>query len=339
MARDFKSSVIFPTVTGTTSLFGVDNTTTANVQQVFRTGLNKFSILGAGATSSTAFTAQTSDFFFVDEQNADQLMINTLLDGTKGDGMASGSAPLGIKNSTAPTSVSTTTGLWTYAAAHNLVDGQLVVFSTLTGGGGAFAAFVPYTVVYVSSLTFYLAPRWSRIPIVPSANVTAATYYATHPVYGLGPNSVTGVAGANPEPLASQYVRPLYLRCVLQPTNMVYAATTAAVSLQNLTVTVTGSYVRGFSGTSGTVADLDSGPYTTVTSKTFNQIFADGVTPANGKGLIGSIPLQTDYPFLRFAISVGRTETSTTGNFATTGTLSTIGFGMSLVTGRENALA
>lgn len=334
MARDFKTSIIFPTQAASTTTFGVGAT---NPTSVFRTGLNTLSITTAGAASTTAFTASTSDYFFVDEQIADQLQITTLADGTKGDGMNSATAPLGYRNANAPTSVSTTTGVWTYTVANAtpLVQGQTLVLTAITGGSGAFLLNKPYTVNVLSPTTFYLSERWSTIPIIPATNVTASTFYVTAGVTGLGPTAASVAAGSMPEPLPGMYVRPMYLRVNLVPTNVLYSQVATAVSLQNLTITVTGSHVRGFQGTAGTLADLDPAPYQTVTSKTWNQVFADGVTTANGRGLLSTIPIQTDFPFLRFSVSVGRTET-TTGLFAT-GAAGSIGLGLSLVTGRENA--
>jgi hypothetical protein len=332
MARDFKSSVIFPTQTGSVTAFGVAAT---NPTGVFRNGLNTLSIASNSSGSSAAFTASTSDFFFVDEQIADQLVVNSVSDGTKGEGLSLAAAPLGFRNANAPTSVSTSTGLWTYTLGNStpLVNGQLILFTALTGGGGAFLTNRLYSVIVVSPNTFYLTERQSTQVIVPSANVTASTFYTTAANGGLGPQSPLG-NGNFPEPLPGMYVRPMYLKVNVVPTNVNFSAITGAVSLQNITVTCTGSYVRGFSASTGAMSDLDSTPYSTVTSKTFTQVFADGVTPALGRGLIGTMPIQTDYPFLRFSISVGRTETSTTGLFGTGGSL---GLGLSLVTGRDNA--
>lgn len=332
MARDFKTSVIFPVQAGAAATLGVANT---NPTGVFRTGLNTLSITSAGAASTADMTAKSSDFFFVDEQLADQLQFGTVNDGTKGDGLSTAAAPLGIRNATAPSSVNTTSGLWTYAAAHGLVNGQTIVFTAITGGSGAFALNKPYNVIVLSPLTFYVAERWSTIPIVPATNVTASTYYATNAVYGLGPTAAVVASGALPEPLPSQYVRPLYLRVNLVPTNVTYASIATAVSLQNLTIQVLGSHVRGFSGNTGAIADLDNTPYQVVTTKTWNQVFADGVTPINGRGLLSSMPIQTDFPFLRFNITVGRVETAT-GQFAAS-SAANFGLGLSLVTGRENA--
>ena len=332
MARDFKSSVIFPTQTGSATAFGVAAT---NPTGVFRTGLNTLAITSAGAASTTAFTASTSDFFFVDEQIADQLVSNSVADGTKGDGLSLAAAPLGFKNANAPTSVSTTTGLWTYSLANStpLVNGQLILFTAITGGGGAFQTNRLYAVIVVSPSTFYLTERQSTQVIVPSANVTASTFYTTAAGTGLGPQSPS-TNGNIPEPLPGMYVRPMYLKVNVVPTNVNFTTITGAVSLQNITVTCTGSYVRGFSASTGAMSDLDSAPYSTVTSKTFTQVFADGVTPALGRGLLGTMPIQTDFPFLRFSVSVGRTETLTTGQFGSGGSL---GLGLSLVAGRDNA--
>lgn len=344
MARDFKTSVIFPTTTGTAA--GVLGCTTS-AAQVFRSGLNTLNITRASGNSGStaALTFQTGDYFFVDEQNADQTMINNLSDGTKGEAIYSSTAPFGGQLSTAPSSVNTTTGLWTYAAAHGLVDNQVIVFTSITGGGGTFKTFTPYVVIYVSTTTFYLSTRWSKIPIVPGANVTASTLYYTNSLYGLGLNSLPGQAGANPEPLPSQYVRPLYVRVVVQP-NCATSANSAAVNITDLTLTVTGSYVRGvIASPTGASTDYDMTPYTTVAQRTFRQTFfdgyANGVAAAQGNfGAIFSMPLQTDFPFLRFGLSFGRTEsgngTSATGQFTTS---SLLNVGLQLVTGRENALA
>ena len=333
MARDFKTSVIFPVQAGAAGTLGVAST---NPTGVFRTGLNTLSITSAGGASTADMTAKTSDFLFIDEQIADQLQVTTVADGTKGDGLSTTAAPLGVRNATAPSSVSITTGLWTYAAAHGLTNGQTIVFTAITGGSGAFSLNKPYTVIVLSPLTFYVAERWSTIPIVPATNVTASTIYATNPIYGLGPTAAVVGSGGLPEPLPAQYVRPLYLRVNLVPTNVTYnGAVTTAVSLQNLTIQVLGSHVRGFSGNTGAIADLDNTPYQTVTTKTWNQVFADGLTPINGRGLLSSMPIQTDFPFLRFNITVGRVETAS-GQFAAS-SAANFGLGLSLVTGRENA--
>lgn len=331
MARDFKSQVIFPVQAASTTAFGV---TATNPTSVFRSGLNTLAITTAAGASTNAFTASTSDFFFMDEQVADQLQVTTVADGTKGDGMNSAAAPLGFRNGNAPSSVNTTTGLWSYTLANAtpLVNGQLILFTAITGGGGAFQTNRLYSVIVVSPNTFYLTERQSTQVIVPSANVTASTFYTTAAGTGLGPTA-TATNGNFPEPLPGMYIRPMYLKVNVVPTNVIYSNVTTAVSLQNITVTCTGSYVRGFNGTAGTIADLDATPYSTVTSKTFTQVFADGVTPALGRGLLGTMPIQTDFPFLRFSVSVGRTETAT-GLLGTGGSL---GLGLSLVIGRDNA--
>jgi len=332
MARDFKSSFIFPTQTAAgAGALGVS----ANAQQVFRSGLNTFSITSNGAATTAALTAQTSDFFFVDEQVADQWVINNLSDGTKGEGMASATVPLGVKIGVSPTVSSSTAGLFTTSAAHGLVQGQTVVFTSVTGGGGVIKTYRPYVVQYISATTFYLSERWSTNYLVTATAVSAATIYASNATNGLGPLSIPGQAGAYPEPLPGQYVRPLYLRCVVQP-SITANGTAAAVNVTNCTVTLTGSYVRGFSGTAGTIADLDSAPYATVASKTFQQVFwsGDASNTVPNTGAVFTMPFQTDYPFLRLSVSFGRTEN--TGALITTG--STINFGAHVVTGRENAL-
>jgi hypothetical protein len=326
MARDFKSSFILPTQTGASGgALGV----TANAQQVFRTGFNTLAITSAGATSTAALTASSSDFFFVDEQSADQWIINNLSDGTKGEGLSTSTLPLGIRI----TPTGATTGIFT-AAAHGLVQGQTIVFTSVTGGGGVIKAYRPYVVQYLSSSTFSVSERFSTVVLLPTSAVTASVAYATNPTNGLGPTAVPGQAGAFPEPLPGQYVRPLYLRCVVQP-NINASAATAAVNVTNLTVTLSGSYVRGFSAATGALSDLDSAPYATVASKTFQQVFFDGLNSIPNTGAVFTMPFQTDFPFLRVGLSFGRTETLTNGVI---GTGSTINVGMHVVTGRENAL-
>ena len=327
MARDFKTSFILPTQTGAS---GGQLGVTANAQQVFRSGFNTLSITSAGGASTAALVASSSDYFYVDEQVSDQWVINNLSDGTKGEGMASTAAPLGIKISSISSSAA---GLFT-ATNHGLIQGQLVIFSSVTGGGGVIRAFRPYRVQYISANTFYLSENWSTNYIATPTVVSAGVLFATNPTFGLGPLAIAGQAGALPEALPGQYVRPLYLRCVVQP-NITASASTGAVNVTNLTVTLTGSYVRGFQGTAGTIADFDSLPYATVASKTFQQVFWDGLNGVPNTGAVFTIPFQTDFPFLRVGLSFGRTETATTG-LITTG--STIGVGLHVVTGRENAL-
>jgi hypothetical protein len=329
MARDFKSSFIFPTQTATT---GGAMGNTVNATQVFRTGLNTLSLTSATAASTAALTAVTSDFFMVDEMSADQTNINNVSNGNQGEGLYTAAAPLGIRITTA---TSSTAGLFTTSAAHGLFQGQTIVFSSVTGGGGVIRAFRPYVVQYISPTTFYLSERFSTVYLVTTTAVSASVLYATNPTFGLGPNSIPGQAGAFPEALPGQYVRPLYLRCVVQP-NIQAGTGAAAVNVTNLTVTMTGSYVRGFNGTAGTIADFDATPYATVASKTFQQVFWSGET-ANlvpNTGAVFTMPFQTDFPFVRVQLSFGRTEN--TG--ALIGANSTIGVGLHIVTGRENAL-
>ena len=324
MARDFKSSFILPTQATGTNLLG----NTANGQQVFRSGFNTLTV--TSSVNTTPLTAVSSDFFFTDEQVADQWVINNLSDGTKGEGMASAAAPLGIRI----TSISSNAaGLFT-ATNHGLIQGQTVIFTSVTGGAGAIRAFRPYRVQFISASTFYLAENWSTNYITTPTVVSAGTLYATNPTFGLGPLTIPGQAGALPEALPGQYVRPLYLRCVVQP-NITTSAQTGPVNLTNLTVTLTGSYVRGFSGTAGTIADLDATPYATVASKTFQQVFFDGLNGVPNTGAVFTMPFQTDFPFLRASLSFGHTETATTGLMVTG---STINVGLHVVTGRENAL-
>lgn len=325
MARDFKSSFILPTQTAGANVFG----NTANATQVFRNGFNTLTISAGASNNTNPMTAVSSDFFFVDEQVADQWVINNLSDGTKGEGLYTAAAPLGIRIASISSS---TAGLFT-ATAHGLVQGQTVVFSAVTGGGGLIKAYRPYTVQYISANTFYLSEKWSTNYLVTSTAVTAGVLYATNPTYGLGPLTIPGQAGALPEALPGQYVRPLYLRVVVQP-NLSTSAATGAVNITNLTVTLTGSYVRGFNGTAGTIADLDATPYATVASKTFQQVFFDGLNGVPNTGAVFTVPFQTDYPFLRTQLSFGHTETASTGLLAAG---STINVGLSVVTGRENA--
>lgn len=326
MARDFKSSFILPTQAGSANAGAV----TANAQQVFRSGLNTITLTSAAGTSSTAIDTKSSDFFFVDEQSADQWVINNLSDGTKGEGLNSAAAPLGIRLASISSS---SAGLFT-ATAHGLIQGQTLVFSSVTGGGGVIKAFRPYVVQYISANTFYLSERFSTTYLVTSTVVSAGVAYATNPTYGLGPSAIPGQAGPFPEPLPGQYVRPLYLRCVVQP-NVSTTAATGAVNITNCTVTLSGSYVRGYNGTAYTIADQDNTPYATIASKTFQQVFFDGLNGVPNTGAVFTMPFQTDYPFLRLQVSFGRTETATTGLLANT---STIGVGLHIVTGRENAL-
>ena len=325
MARDFKTSFILPTQTGAA---GGAMGCTANGTQVFRNGFNTLSITTANATSSAALTAVSSDYFFVDEQVADQWVINNLSDGTKGEGLATSTVPLGIRI----TPTGATTGIFT-AANHGLVQGQTVVFTSVTGGGGVIKAFRPYSVVYLTAGTFSVTEKFSTVVLLPTSAVSASVMYATNPTNGLGPLTIPGQAGAQPEALPGQYVRPLYLRVVVQP-NITASAATAAVNVTNLTVTLTGSYVRGFSAATGAISDLDATPYATVASRTFQQVFWDGLNAIPNTGAVFTLPFQTDFPFLRAALSFGRTETATNG-LITTG--STINVGMSVVTGRENA--
>ncbi|CAB4145034.1 hypothetical protein UFOVP657_53 [uncultured Caudovirales phage] len=326
MARDFKTSFVFPTqaVSGTTA--GV----TTNLTQVFRTGFNTLTINTGGAVT-TPITCNTSDFFYGDEQVADMYSI-TASDGTKGDGLYTAAAPLGIRLASISSSVA---GLFT-ATAHGLVQGSTLVFTSVTGGAGVIKAYRPYTVQYVSVNTFYLTEQKSTNFLVTATVVSAGIAYATHPTFGLGPLSIIGQAGAQPEALPGQYVRPLYLRTVVQP-NLIAATASAAVNLTNLTVSLYGSHVRGFNGTAGTIADLDTAgatsPYALVASRTYQQVFFDGFNGVPNTGAVFTIPVQTDYPFVRAVLSFGRTETAG-GTFAAT---STIGVGMSFVTGRENA--
>lgn len=325
MARDFKSSFILPTQTAGANVFGC----TANAQQVFRSGLNTLTISAGASNNSNAMTAVSSDFFFVDEQSADQWVINNLSDGTKGEGLNSAAAPLGIRI----TPTGATTGIFT-AAGHGLVQGQTIVFTSVTGGGGVIKAFRPYVVQYLTSSTFSVSERFSTVVLLPSSAVSASVAYATNPTYGLGPSAIPGQAGPFPEPLPGQYVRPLYLRCVVQP-NLSTSAATGAVNITNLTVTLSGSYVRGYNGTAYTIADQDNTPYATVASKTFQQVFFDGLNGVPNTGAVFTLPFQTDYPFLRASLSFGHTETASTGLLAAG---STIGVGLHIVTGRENAL-
>lgn len=322
MARDFKTSFIFPTQTVGANVLG----NTANLTQVFRTGFNTLTV--NSSVNTNPLTAVTSDYFFIDEMVADQYVLANS-DGTKGEGMASAAAPLGIKISSISSNAA---GLFT-AANHGLQQGQVVVFTSVTGGAGAIRAFRPYRVQWISTSTFYLAENWSTNYIATPTVVSAGVLFATHPLYGLGPLGIQGQAGAVPEATPGQYVRPLYLRCVVQP-NITTTAQTGPVNLTNLTVTLTGSYVRGFQGTAGTIADLDSLPYATVASRTFQQVFFDGLNGVPNTGAVFTLPFQTDFPFLRASLSFGHTETATTGLIANT---STINVGMSVVTGRENA--
>jgi hypothetical protein len=325
MARDFKTSFILPTQTGTT---GGALGCTVNGTQVFRSGLNTLSITSAAGSSTAALTALSSDYFFVDEQVADQWVINNLSDGTKGEGLYSAAAPLGIRI----TPTGATTGIFT-AAGHGLVQGQTVVFTSVTGGGGVIRPFRPYSVVFLSSSTFSVTEKFSTVVLLPTSAVSASVLYATNPTFGLGPLTIPGQAGSLPEALPGQYVRPMYLRVVVQP-NIAASAATGAVNVTNLTVSLSGSYVRGFNGTAGTIADFDAAPYATVASRTFQQVFWDGLNAVPNTGAIFTVPVQTDFPFLRASLSFGRTETATTGLIAAG---STINVGMSLVTGRENA--
>jgi hypothetical protein len=321
MARDFKSSFILPTQTGSSSnALGV----TANAQQVFRSGFNTLTV--TSSTNSNPLTASSSDFFFVDEQMADQWIINNLSDGTKGEGINSAAAPLGIRL----TPTGATTGIFT-AATHGLIQGQTIVFTSVTGGGGVIKAYRPYVVQYLSAGTFAVSERFSTVQLLPTAAVTASVAYATNPTYGLGPTALPGQAGAYPEALPGQYVRPLYLRCVVQP-NLTGGSGTAC-NLTNLTVTLSGSYVRGYNGTAYTIADQDSAPYATVASKTFQQVFFDAVNGVPNTGAVFTMPFQTDFPFLRLGLSFGHAETASTGVMA-----GTINVGFHVVTGRENAL-
>ena len=327
MARDFKTSFVFPTqaVAGTTA--GV----TTNISQVFRTGLNTLTLTTGGAVT-TPITCNTSDFFYGDEQVADMYVGHQVSDGTKGEGLYTAAAPLGIRLASISSSVA---GLFT-ATAHGLVQGSTLVFTSVTGGAGVIKAYRPYTVQYVSVNTFYLTEQKSTNFLVTATVVSAGIAYATHPTFGLGPLSIIGQAGAQPEVLPGQYVRPLYLRTVVQP-NIIASAVATAVNLTNLTVSLYGSHVRGFNGTAGTIADLDTAgatsPYALVASRTYQQVFFDGLNGVPNTGAVFTIPVQTDYPFLRAILSFGRTETAT-GTIAST---STIGVGMSFVTGRENA--
>jgi hypothetical protein len=322
MARDFKSSFIIPTQTGSSSnALGA----TASVSQVFRSGFNTLTV--TSSTNANPLTASTSDFFFADEQIADMYIGHAVSDGTKGEGLYTAAAPLGIRIT--PTGA-VTTGIFT-AAAHGLVQGQLIVFSSVTGGGGVVKAYRPYVVQFLTAGTFAISERGSTNFVIPTAAVTASVAYATNPTYGLGPYSQPGQAGAFPEPLPGQYVRPLYLRCVVQP-NLTGGSGTAC-NLTNLTVTMTGSYVRGFNGTAGTIADLSADVYATVAAKTFQQVFFDAVNGVPNTGAVFTMPFQTDFPFLRVGLSFGHAETATTGVMA-----GTINVGLHVVTGRENAL-
>ena len=328
MARDFKSSFIIPTQTG--AVGGALGCTT-NTQQVFRSGLNTLVVTSAGGASTAALTASTSDFFYVDEQNADMFLSNNPGDGTKGEGMQTSASLLGLR--IAPTSA--VTGLFTLTN-HGLAQGQTIVFSSVTGGGGVIRTYRPYIVQYVSANTFYVSERGSTNFLVTATAVSASLAHATNAVTGLGSTAVAGQAGAGPEALVGQYIRPLYLRCVVQP-NIVSSAVGFAVNVTNLTLTLSGSYVRGFNGNAGTIADLDAAPYATIASKTFQQTFYSGDTTnlVPNTGAVFTMPFQTDFPFLRCALSFGRTETATG---LITSTTSTIGVGLHVVTGRENAL-
>jgi len=321
MARDFKSSFILPTQSG-----GNVFTVTSNAQQVFRNGFNTLTV--ASAVNTNPLTAVSSDFFFVDEQVADQWVINNLSDGTKGEGLNSAAAPLGIRIATISSSAA---GLFT-ATNHGLTQGQTVVFSSVTGGAGAIRAYRPYRVQYISANTFYLSENWSTNYIATPTVVSAGVLYATNPTNGLGPTAIPGQAGVLPEALPGQYVRPLYLRVVVQPNLATSGA--GACNLTNLTVTLSGSYVRGYSGTAYTTADQDNTPYATVASKTFQQVFFDGANSVPNTGAVFTMPFQTDFPFLRLSLSFGHAETTTTGVMS-----GTVAFGASIVTGRENALA
>jgi len=326
MARDFKTSFVLPTQTVSGTAAGV----TSNLQQVFRSGFNTLTLNSAGA-STAAITCNTSDFFYTDEQVADIYSITTS-DGTKGDGLYTAAAPLGFRTASISSS---TAGLFT-VTGHGLIQGSTLVFTSVTGGAGVIKAYRPYTVQYVGVNTFYLSELKSTNFLVTATAVSAGVAYATNPTYGLGPVALPGQAGALPEPLPGQYVRPLYLRTVVQP-NISASNITTAVNVTNLTVSLYGSYVRGFNGTAGTIADLDTAgatsPYALVASRTFQQVFFDGLNGVPNTGAVFTIPVQTDYPFLRAILSFGRTET-TTGLLANT---STINVGMSFVTGRENA--